>query len=74
MGRISYRALAVLALFTPASAMACACGCGIFDTGIAGVLPQASDHGLSVFFSLGAMDQDRNREQGHTASPDDNSD
>lgn len=74
MGRLTYRALACLALFTPASAMACACGCGVFDTGITGVTPQASDHGLSMFISLGAMDQDRNREQGHAASADDNTD
>lgn len=74
MGRFSLRALALLASLSPASAMACACGCGIFDTGITGVTPQASDHGLSVFLSLGAMDQDRNREQGHQASADDNTD
>lgn len=74
MGRFLVRAAVAAALFTPASAMACACGCGIFDTGITGVTPQGSDHGLSVFLSVGVMDQDRNREQGHAASPDDNTD
>jgi hypothetical protein len=65
---------ACLALLTPVSAFACACGCGIFDAGITGITPQDSDSGLSVFARYSTMDQDSNREAGHVASPDDNSD
>ncbi len=64
----------MLAAMTPASAMACACGCGIFDSGVTGITPQDSDSGLSVFARYSTMDQDTNREAGHVASADDNSD
>ncbi len=64
----------LLAALSPAGAMACACGCGIFDAGVTGITPQDSDSGLSVFARYSTMDQDTNREAGHVASPDDNSD
>ncbi len=72
--RTSLSGLALLAALAPASALACACGCGIFDAGITGITPQDSDSGLSVFARYSYMDQDQNREAGHAASPDDNSD
>jgi len=76
MTRISTLALGAtcLAMLTPVSAYACACGCGIFDAGITGVTPQDSDSGLSVFARFSTMDQDTNREHGHIASADDNTD
>jgi hypothetical protein len=72
--RRTARGLVLLAGLAPAGAMACACGCGIFDAGITGITPQDSDSGLSVFARYSHMDQDQNREAGHAASPDDNSD
>jgi hypothetical protein len=72
--RSTLRVGAALAVLAPVSAMACACGCGIFDTGVTSITPQSSDSGLSVFFRTTFMDQDRNREAGHAASPDDNTD
>ena len=65
---------ATLPLLAPTTAMACACGCGIFDTGVTSITPQDSASGLSVFLRFSPMDQDRNHEAGHTASPDDNAD
>lgn len=70
-------ALGAMALFTalaPVTAMACACGCGIFDAGVTSITPQDSDSGLSVFARFSALNQDRNHEGGHAASPDDNDD
>jgi hypothetical protein len=64
----------LLAALSPVSALACACGCGIFDAGVTGITPQDSDSGLSVFARYSTMNQDTNREAGHVASPDDNSD
>ncbi len=72
--RSTFRVGAALAALAPVSAMACACGCGIFDTGVTSITPQASDSGLSVFVRTTFMDQDHNREAGHQASPDDNTD
>jgi hypothetical protein len=72
--RTLFASLTVLAGLAPASAMACACGCGIFDAGVSGITPQDSDTGLSVFARYSTVNQDTNREQGHRASPDDNSD
>jgi hypothetical protein len=72
--RSALTGLALMIGFAPASAMACACGCGIFDAGVTSITPQDSDSGLSVFARFSAMDQDKNHEQGHSASPDDNSD
>jgi len=72
--RTTMSGVILLAGLAPASAMACACGCGIFDAGVTGITPQESDSGLSVFARYSYMDQDQNREAGHAASPDDNSD
>ena len=62
--------LALISTLSATPALACACGCGIFDVG--NVTPQSSDSGLSVFVRYDYMDQNQNREAGHTASPDDN--
>ena len=72
--RNSVAGLVLLAGVSPVAAMACACGCGIFDAGVTSITPQDSDSGLSVFARYSYMDQDQNREAGHAASPDDNSD
>lgn len=72
--RSTAASLVLLAGLAPVSALACACGCGIFDAGVTSILPQETDSGVSVFARYSYMDQNGNREQGHAASPDDNSD
>ena len=58
----------------PGTAQACACGCGIFDVGDGSVMPMMADSGFSVFYRFSSMVQNSNHEQGHAASPDDNTD
>jgi hypothetical protein len=66
-------AIVPLLTFTTTAARACACGCSVFDVGGLG-MPQAQDHGGSVFFEFWSGYQNENYIGSSRASAAANSD